>query len=162
EIGRVWMNDRREPVCRRWAPLAVWPASSKLARTPSSRPNSRNAAMIETRVRTVRVLRRNSSAQTRCRYFIAIAPVSGRSGGVGGLFDQRALVEVQGVGGVLGGLRVVGDHHDGLAVLAVERLQQPQDLFGRLAVEVAGGLVADQQGRVGHDRAGDGHALLLP
>src|SRR3546814_5700247 len=30
-----------------------------------------------------------------------------------------------------------------------------------LAVEVAGGLVADQQRRIGHDRAGDRHALLL-
>jgi hypothetical protein len=39
----------------------------------------------------------------------------------------------------------VGDHHDGLAELAVELLQQAQDLVGGLAVEVAGGLVADQQ-----------------
>jgi len=30
-----------------------------------------------------------------------------------------------------------------------------------LAVEVAGRFVADQEGRVGDDRAGDRHALLL-
>ncbi len=46
-------------------------------------------------------------------------------------------------------------------MLLVERLQQAQDLVGGLAVEVAGGLVADQQLRVGHDRARDRHALLL-
>ena len=61
----------------------------------------------------------------------------------------------------LGGLRVVGDHDDGLAVLAVELLQQAEDLLGGLAVEVAGRLVADQQRRIGDDRAGDGDALLL-
>ena len=77
------------------------------------------------------------------------------------LLDQRALVEVQGVGRVFGGLRVVGDHDDGLAVVAVEQLQQAQDFLGRMAVEVAGRLVADQQGRVGDDRARDRHALLL-
>ncbi|KAG1081628.1 hypothetical protein G6F40_015417 [Rhizopus arrhizus] len=55
----------------------------------------------------------------------------------------------------------MGDHDDGLAVLAVELLQQAQDLFGGLAVEVAGGFVADQEGGVGDDRAGNRHALLL-
>src|SRR3546814_2672220 len=43
------------------------------------------------------------------------------------LFHQRALVQVQRVARVLGGLGVVGDHDDGLAVLAVEHLQQAQD-----------------------------------
>ena len=42
------------------------------------------------------------------------------SGRVAHLLGERALVEVQRVAGVLGGLRVVRDHHDGLAVLAVE------------------------------------------
>ena len=46
-----------------------------------------------------------------------------------------------------GGVRVVGDHDDGLAVLAVERLQQVEDLVAGLAVEVAGRLVAEQQRR---------------
>src|SRR5690606_21370170 len=118
EIGRVWMNDSRDCVCSRCAPLAVWPACAKLLRTPSSRPNSRNAARIETRVRKVRVLRRNSAAQIRCMYFMCLAPVSvGGSGRVDDLFDQGALVEVQGVAGVLGRLGKIGGHHDGLAEL---------------------------------------------
>ena len=75
--------------------------------------------------------------------------------------EQRALVEVDDAAGEAGRLGIVGDHDDGLAVLAVEVLQQAQDLLGGLAVEVAGGLVADQQGRVGDDGAGDGDALLL-
>src|SRR6185437_14367945 len=37
----------------------------------------------------------------------------------GRLLDQGALVQMQGMRGVLGGLRIMGDHHDGLAVLAI-------------------------------------------
>jgi hypothetical protein len=55
----------------------------------------------------------------------------------------------------------VRDHHDGLAQLAVQLVQQVQHLFAGGAVEVAGGLVGDDQRRVGHQGAGDGHALLL-
>src|SRR5258705_4649030 len=143
------MNDSFDPVCKRSAPLALCPAWLNEVRTASSRPKSRKAAMMDTSVSRARVLRRNSEAQTRCRYFIA-----GSSCGDGRL-DQAALVQVQCLVGVLGRLGVVGDHQDGLAVIAVERAQQAQHLFGRMAVEVAGGVVADQPGRVGDDRAGD-------
>ncbi len=61
----------------------------------------------------------------------------------------------------VGGVRVVRHHDDGLAVLAVERLQQVEDLVARLAIEVAGRLVAQQQRRVGDDGARDADALLL-
>ena len=60
-----------------------------------------------------------------------------------------------------GGVRVVRDHDDRLAVLAIERLQQLEDLVAGLAIEVAGRLVAEQQRRVGDDRARDADALLL-
>jgi hypothetical protein len=63
------MNDSFEPVCSRAAPFALWPACVNEVRTASSRPNSRKAAMIDTKVSKVRVLRRNSAAQIRCRYF---------------------------------------------------------------------------------------------
>ena len=63
--------------------------------------------------------------------------------------------------GALGRVRIVRDHDDRLAVLAVERLQQVEDLVARLAIEVAGRLVAEQQRRVGDDGAGDADALLL-
>src|SRR5664280_981372 len=155
DCGSVWMNESFDPVCRRCAPLAPCPAWVNDVRTASSRPNSRNAAMMDTSVRKVRVLRRKSDAQTRCRYFIASPSGCDR-------FDEAALVEVQRVVGVLGGLWIVGDHQHRLAVVAVERAQEAQHLLGRLAVEVTGGLVADEQGRVGDDRARDRDALLLP
>src|SRR3546814_49590 len=80
------------------------------------------------------------------------------------LFDQGALVQVQGVGRVLGRLRIVGHHHDGLAVLAVERLQQAQDLLRGLAVEIAGGLVADRSEarRVGKECVRQGRSRGWP
>src|SRR4030095_7300402 len=106
----------REPVCRRCAPLALCPACVNDVRTASSRPKSRKAAMIDTSVSTVRVLRRKSAAQTMCRYFMPRPP---RSGGRDRL-DQSALVEVQDLVGVFRSLRVVRDHQDGLAVVAVQ------------------------------------------
>ena len=75
--------------------------------------------------------------------------------------DEQALLEVQRAPRALGGVRVVRDHDDRLAVLAVERLQQVEDLVAGLAIEVAGRLVAEQQRRVGDDGARDADALLL-
>ena len=46
-------------------------------------------------------------------------------------------------------------------MLAVQRLQQVEDLVAGLAVEIAGRLVAQQQRRVGDDGARDADALLL-
>src|ERR1035441_7352469 len=110
DCGSVWMNESFELVCSRCAPLALCPAWANEVRTASSRPNSTNAAMMDTSVKKVRVLRRKSEAQTRCRYFIA------RPSGCDRGFDQAALVEVQRVVGVLGGLGIVGHHQHRLAV----------------------------------------------
>ena len=57
---------------------------------------------------------------------------------------------------------VVRDHQDGLAVLAHQFLDERHDFIGALAVEVAGGLVAEEKSGIGDDGAGDGHTLLLP
>ena len=62
----------------------------------------------------------------------------------------------------LRGGRIVGHHDDGLAEIAVEDLEHREDLVGAGAVEIAGRLVAQQELRIGDDRAGNGHALLLP
>src|SRR5437899_5641858 len=53
---------------------------------------------------------------------------------------KLAFVQVNRPAGPGRGVRVVGDHNDGLAVLAVERLQQVQYLVARLAVKIARGL----------------------
>ena len=63
--------------------------------------------------------------------------------------------------GVRRGVQVVGDHDDGLAELAHAAAQVVEHLRGRLAVEVAGRLVGEHDVRLGDQRAGDRHPLLL-
>jgi hypothetical protein len=56
---------------------------------------------------------------------------------------------------------VVRHHDDGFTLLAVERLQQIQDLVARLAIEVTGGFIT-QQGGVGDDCAGNANRCCSP
>ena len=56
--------------------------------------------------------------------------------------------------------RVVGDHHDGVA-LAVEFVEKLDHDFFVGLVQVAGGLVGQNQGGMIDQRPSDGHALLL-
>ena len=74
---------------------------------------------------------------------------------------QHPLLEVQGALGTLGRAWVVRHHHDGLAVVTIERLQQVQDFVAGLAVEIARRFVGEQQRRVGDNRAGNADALFL-
>ena len=62
----------------------------------------------------------------------------------------------------LGGGRVVGHHHDRLAELRVQLLEQGEDVVGARAIEVARRLVGDDDRRVVDDGARDRDALLLP
>ena len=75
--------------------------------------------------------------------------------------DHLAVAHVHGAVGVGGGFGVVGDEDDGLAQLVVELAEHAQDGFGILGVEIAGGLVGEEDFRFGDDGAGDGDALLL-
>ena len=59
-------------------------------------------------------------------------------------FHQQPFLEMQRALGALGGTRIVRDHDDGLAVIAIEGLQQIENLVARLAIEVARRLVAEQ------------------
>ena len=54
----------------------------------------------------------------------------------------------------------MGDEHDG-APLGSGVAQQAEHDLRRSRVQVAGGLVGQQDGRVAHQRPGDGEALLL-
>lgn len=56
----------------------------------------------------------------------------------------------------------MGDQQHSAAELAVELTEQLKDLCGRFAVEVAGWLVDQQQGRTGYQCSGDRNSLLLP
>eukprot|EP01137_Pigoraptor_chileana_P011266 Opistho-2@61855 len=75
--------------------------------------------------------------------------------------DQHPAVQqaqhARGLGRMLG--RV--GHHDQGRAFVVELPQDAHDLVAMQAVEVAGGLVGQQQGRLGDDGSRDGHALLL-
>ncbi len=59
-----------------------------------------------------------------------------------------------------GDIVLVRDQHDGVALL-VEPLEQPHDFDTGRAVEVSGRFVGQQNGRIVHQRPGDGHALAL-
>ena len=57
--------------------------------------------------------------------------------------------------------RIVGHHHNGLFEFRVELPKKIQDVVRCLAIEIAGGLVANHNERVVHDRARDRDALFL-
>src|SRR5512139_3190516 len=63
------------------------------------------------------------------------------------LIINRALVQVADAVRALGRPRVVGDHDDRLAVVADEAVHQVEDLRRRHPVQVAGGLVRDDDRR---------------
>lgn len=63
--------------------------------------------------------------------------------------------------GARGQLEVMGHHHKAGAGLAVEAHHQLEHLEGRVTVQVAGGLIRQQQGRTGHQGSGYRSALAL-
>ena len=103
--------------------------------------------------------------------FQKLAIFSQRSKSVGGQdesgclalqWQEEALIELVDDGGDLGGLRVVGDHDDRLAEVPIQAAEDRQDVLRGLGIEISGRLIGKQQGWIGHQRAGDGDALLLP
>ena len=66
------------------------------------------------------------------------------------------------VGNLFDDLHLVGDQHHGHAQLAIDLAQQIQNGAGGFGVQGAGGLVREQHARVGGQRPGNAHALLLP
>ena len=64
--------------------------------------------------------------------------------------------------GVGGGFRIVRDHDDGLSQLLVQLTQHLQHNFRIPGVQVAGGLIRQDDLGLVDDGASDGHALLFP
>jgi len=113
--------------------------------------------ITDSKVRMVRVRLRNRLAMTKPLLVMASPPRP-----LSRLLEQLALLQMQRAPRELGGLGIVGDDHDRLAVLAVQHLQQAQDLVSPvLRSRSPGGLVAHQQLRVGHQCTGDCDALFL-
>src|SRR5438874_5044176 len=69
--------------------------------------------------------------------------------------EEPALVQIDGPAGAGGGVRIVRDHDDGFALLAIEGLQEAEDFITRFAIEVASRLVAQEQRRIGDNSASD-------
>ena len=78
-----------------------------------------------------------------------------------GLFGAGLVLADEGAAGVfLEDGAVVGDHDDG-GPLGVDAAEQAHDAVGGLAVQVAGGLVGDDDLGLVEEGAGDGDALLF-
>src|SRR5690242_10006450 len=77
------------------------------------------------------------------------------------LVDDGAVGEEHDAVGVSRCDRVVGDHHDGLAEVVDRLAHEGEDLRTRARVEVAGGLVGEDDRRLAQQRTADGDALLL-
>ena len=120
------------------------------ARIAISTPNSRNAITIDSIVKMVRTLRRSRFRQDQRKELHAAASWTSRP-------FSRCSVR-------LARAAACGSCVTMTMVLPCSRLsagQQLEDLVARLAIEVAGRLVAQQQRRVGDDRAGDADPLFL-
>src|SRR5262245_10766271 len=125
--------------------------ASSVSRTPRSVQNRNSATTTLMVVRNVRILLRPRLTSTSERRFMRASR----------LLRQLALFEVNEPLGALGGMRIVRHHDDRLLELGVETLQQREDFLGRLAVEITGRLVGEQDRRVADQRACDGNPLFL-
>src|SRR2546425_717539 len=86
----------------------------------------------------------------------------GEFGSVAAAFaDEPAVAEREDAVGDLGRSRVVADEHDCAAVLVGELANQAQDLGAAVVVELAGGLVGEQQAWTSDQGGADRDALLL-
>jgi hypothetical protein len=81
-------------------------------------------------------------------------------GGKFGDLDEAAVSEIEAAVGELSDGRVVSDHEDGVAFV-VEFAEEANDFFLVGFVEVAGGLVGEDELGVIDEGAGDGDTLLL-
>src|SRR5690606_11732791 len=75
---------------------------------------------------------------------------------------ETAVADEENAPAVAGGERVVGDHRDGDAAHFVQHRKGFHQLPGGFGVQVARGLVGQQNGRLVNDGPGRGGPLLLP
>ena len=93
---------------------------------------------------------------------VAMTRLSRRIADAGGLDigGDDAVADVDDAMGELGDVGFVGDDDDGVAAM-VELVEERHDLVAGLGVEVAGGLVGEDDRGAIDERAGDGDALAL-
>ena len=162
--------------CSRLVPrLEIWFCTASVAPLPSVTmvitaltPITMPRIVRNERSRLRRIERRASSRVLSSIRRPRSAVVGGsrglvQAGGVrvGCVVGHHAIHEMHDAPGIRRHVGFVRDHQHGDAVVHVEAPQQVHDLAAALGVEVAGGLVGQQHGRLGDDGAGDRHALLL-
>ena len=80
---------------------------------------------------------------------------------VGQVGEESAVADCEDAGGVGGDRGIVGDEDEGGAFAAVEVEQKVHDLGAVFGVEIAGGLVCEDDGRAEDEGTGEGDALLF-
>ena len=83
-------------------------------------------------------------------------------GGMTDVVDDAPVGKEQRPVGIRGRDGVVGDHDDGLAELVDRPAQEAEHLGGTHGVQIAGGLVGEDDLGSAHEGARTGDALLLP
>src|SRR5712692_1265982 len=90
-----------------------------------------------------------------------VGSVSARKSTARLVADDAAVAQGDDPGGERGQRRVVGHQHERAAEIAVEGDNEVDDLLARGGIQIAGGLVGQEEGRPPRHRAGHGHPLLL-
>ena len=153
------MMETRLMVTRRLAPATSAPPV-KASFTTARKAKRNSATANEPSVRSSRTFLRKRLAKMSRAEFHAAPPASDVLARLRRL-HQHAFFQMEHHVRARRNQGVVRDHQHGLVVLAHQLLDQRHDFVGALAVEVAGGLVAEQKRGIGDDGAGNGHALLL-
>src|ERR1700692_3830293 len=75
--------------------------------------------------------------------------------------DELAVPQRQDSIAESGGKVIVRHQKNGGVEFTMKIVEEAKDIFSRGGIQIAGGLVAEQNGRAKDERAGDGHSLAL-
>src|SRR2546430_501893 len=153
------MSDTLWRTISRSAPAIVTPEVNA-SLIVQSRPYRTKATKMESSVSIVRDFFRFRLLQTKAKNFIGEKSERGLVS-FHRLSAELAFVQIYRSRRAGRGVRIVGDHDDGFPMLTVQGLQQIENFVAGLPVQIAGRLVAQQQGRIGHNRAGNADPLLF-
>ena len=77
------------------------------------------------------------------------------------IFPDHAVTQLHNtVCHILDGI-IVRDHHDSIAILLIDRLDESEDFLGRIVIQCTGWFVTQQDVRVLDDCTANGTSLLL-
>src|SRR5579864_9193313 len=79
----------------------------------------------------------------------------------GSAVDDEAVAHVQDAMSIRGRFRIMRDHHDGLAQIPIELAKEAENALGTFRVEIARGLVRENDFRLADNGASESDALLF-